>query len=98
MSESEVSNAELRDEIRDLREEVDKLRRMLILVAGTAAMLEGEQNVMQTYLRQVLAELEDTPAGRSQDEYMSDLERGLKVMTEEAEDMDLPDLVEHLEE
>jgi len=98
MSKSEVSNAELRDEIRELREEVDKLRRMLILVAGTAAMIEGEQNVSQNYLRRVLAELEDTPAGRSQEEYMSDLERGLKVMTEEAEDMDLPDLVEHLEE
>ncbi len=29
---------------------------------------------------------------------MSDLERGLKVMTEEAEEMDLPDLIEYLEE
>jgi hypothetical protein len=98
MSKSEVSNAELRDEIRELREEVDKLRRMLILVAGTAAMIEGEQNVSQTYLRQMLAGLEDTSAGRSQEDYMADLERGLKVMTEEAKDMDLPDLVEYLEE
>jgi len=98
MSKSEVSNAELRDEIRELREEVDKLRRMLILVAGTAAMIEGEQNVSQTYLRQMLAGLEDTSAGHSQEDYMADLERGLKVMTEEAKDMDLPDLVEYLEE
>ncbi|MCS4180176.1 hypothetical protein GGQ07_001616 [Salinibacter ruber] len=98
MSKSEVTNAELHDEIRELREEVDRLRRMLILVAGTTAMVEGQQNVAHTYLRRVLAEVEDTPTGHRQEKHMSDLERGLKVMTEEAEEMDLPDLIEYLEE
>jgi hypothetical protein len=98
MSEPEVSNAELRDEIRELREEVDRLRRMLMLVASTAAMVEGQQNVSNTYLRRVLSEIDDAPTGSSQEEYMSDLERGLKIMTKEAGEMNLPDLVEHLEE
>lgn len=98
MSKSEVSNAELRDEIRELRSEVDNLRRMLILVAGTTAMVEGQQNVSHTYLRRVLAEVEDTPSGHRQEKHMSDLEWGLKVMTKEAGEMDPPDLIEYLEE
>lgn len=104
MSKSEKSNAELRDEIRALGEKIDKLHRMLVLVAGTVAMVEGQQNVSHTYLKRALAELEGTSMGRQMKEYTqgeklsSDLERGLKIMADRAEEMDLPDLVEYLRE
>jgi len=104
MNEPEVSNAELHNEIRKLREEVGELRRMLMLVASTVAMVEGQQNVSHTYLRRALAELESTSTGRLMEEYMkserlnSKMEQGLEVMSREARDMDLSELVEHLEE
>lgn len=104
MSKAENSYTELREEIQSLREDIDELRRMLVIVAGTVAMVEGQQNESHTYLKRVLAELKGTSTGRQGEEYTksekltSDLERGLKIMADRAEEMGLPDLVEYLRE
>jgi paraquat-inducible protein B len=102
MSEPEIANAELHNEIRALRQEVDELRRMLLLIASTVALVEGQNDVSHTYLRRALSELENTSMGSLMEEYMqsetlnADLERGLKIMAEQAEERNLPDLAEHL--
>lgn len=102
MSNTGISNTELREEIQSLREEVDRLHRMLILMAGTVATVEGQQNELRTYLKQVLAELKGSSTRPQRKEtprsekIISDLERGSKIMADNAEEMDLPDLVEYL--
>jgi len=103
MSETEITNDDLHGEIRALREEVAELRKMVMVVASTAALVEGQQNVSHTYLRRVLAKLKNTTTKHLLAEYMksdrlnSKMEQGLKVMAKEARDMDLPELVEYLE-
>ena len=94
----------LKKEIEALRKEVDELKQMMILLAGTTAIIEGQQNVSHTYLRRALKELEGTPKNRLMQEYIqsevltSELESGLELMSEEARERGLQDLVEYLEE
>lgn len=104
MSGSEISGAVLQGEIQVLQKEVAELRKMLILVASTIAMVEGQQHVSHTYLRRALAKLENTGTTRLLEEYFesekftSDLEMGFELMAESAEEMGLQDLAEHLRE
>lgn len=94
----------LRREIGDLRDEIDELRRMVTIVAIGVALIEGGQNVTQTYLLRALAELQGGPLGSlreesfESEELTSKLENGLDLMAWRAREMGLQDLAERLEE
>lgn len=104
MDEEATGQDELPEKIDSLQKEVSELRKMLVVVASSVAMIEGMEDVTHTYLRRALAELESTSLAKLKEEYLlSDeftpaLERGLDLMAEEAREMNLTDLAEHLEE
>ncbi len=102
--ENDDSVSSVKKEVEALRQEIDELKEMVMLVAGKTAMIEGQQNVSHTYLRRALKELEGITKNRLMQEYIqnevlaSEMESGFELMSGEAQERGLQDLVEYLEE
>jgi len=94
----------LRTELETVREEVQACRRMLLIVATTMALIDGDPSITHRYLRWALAKLETTSLGRLREgaftasELRQPRNTALELMADRACEMDLSELAEHLEE